>query len=302
MPTANQAALSNEAIAQNEERLKRLEEELLKTLDVHSTSTTVESPQNSSVAAVKITDVKAPSGNKGRDRSPPPPVDQASLVPAHEEEPEHSNTGILKEIEQHPALQRSNRQSPRNFKEITAENDSELSHRLSIAESQVEILSRELDITRKRLRSAETDRGKATQSYRPRPAAAQRDSVVVAPNADNEWTSPLSNSHRSAGAHHEARPAGTSGRSHSSEVASIAVDRAPLRIGPGQRESALLVMSRDAQVTIEYRTGEWYRVITDAGTRGWLSSGALLFDVGVPSTSTVRIGGFRRSNEPFALH
>lgn len=300
----NQAALSNEDIAQNEERLKRLEEELLKTLDAGSKSAAVERPRNSPLTSVKLSDVRASRSG---------PTEQSlskstASIPTNGEELDDLSPRSLKELEHHPVLQPSSRRSAGNFEKKAQENGNDLSHRLAIAESQVEILSRELDTTRTRLRSAENNpgqssrteklQGSATTRGRPSPAGGVPEHID--PPMDNEWvtlTSAAGAALSTANSHEGARTASI-GRLHSSALASIAVESAPVRIGPGKRESALFVMPRHAQVKIEHRTGEWYRVTTDVGARGWLWSGALVFDAGVPPTSTVRIGGFRSDNEP----
>jgi hypothetical protein len=297
----NQAALSNEDIAQNEERLKRLEEELMKTLDAGSKSATEEHPRNSSRTSVMLSDVKAsPSNHTEQALSEATPN-----IPAPEAQLDDSQSRSLKELEHHPALQPSNRRSTEKFERKAPENGNELSHRLAIAESQVEILSRELDTTRTRLRSAENNIGRRSngEGLQDSPETRVRSNSPVELPVENEWVTLTSTSGTALGTSDSYAGArtGPTGRLHSSALASIAVESAPLRIGPGKRESSLMVMPRHAQVRIEHRTGEWYRVITDAGARGWLWSGALVFDAGVPLTSTVKVGGFKSKNEPFIL-
>jgi hypothetical protein len=310
-PPANQAVLSNDDIAQNEERLKKLEEELLKTLKVSNQEVSAEKPQGSSTSSVRITDIEAPSGSNRTQGQATPPLQPISNSSAHVNEEGGTNSGSLKDLENHPVLRGSLRKSSGTLKKITHEPDADLSHRLAIAESQVEILSRELDTTRKRLHSAEHDtsqlprskRSSTTLSSRHHPSSLASDFELAALNEDNEWTTtgPEAIQASYSGTSREVRlddyESGTRGRLHASAVASIAVESAPLRVGPGQRESALFVMPRHAHVTIEHRTGEWYRVITDSGTRGWVASNALVFDAGVPPTSTVRVRGFKTRNE-----
>jgi hypothetical protein len=103
----NQAALSNEDIAQNEERLKRLEEELLKTLDVSSKPSAQESPRNPSLTAVKISDVKAPRRSDTAQIPSGSASNISSSTSSTAAEAVHSEN--LRELEQHPALQPGNR-------------------------------------------------------------------------------------------------------------------------------------------------------------------------------------------------
>ncbi len=306
----NQAALSNDEIEKNEARLKRLEEELLKTLDASSKSSAAESSRNTPPTSIKMSDVKASRGSIESQ----PSLKPVSHVPTYDPEFDDSEGQSLKELEQHPALQPSNQRLNKDTRKNLTESDNHLSHRLSIAESQVEILSRELDSTRKQLRSEETSKLKAAAPESVHTSAAghirapnvpRGGTVNVEHQPDNEWVTVTSatTAETSPGMRttSESEKSRTTARLYSSARASVAVDGAPLRIGPGKQESALYLMPRHTEVRIEHRTGEWYRVTTDAGTRGWLWSGALIFDTGVPSTSTVRVGGFRAKNEPAVL-
>jgi SH3-like domain-containing protein len=54
-------------------------------------------------------------------------------------------------------------------------------------------------------------------------------------------------------------------------------------------------------VTIEHRTGDWYRIIMTDGTRGWINGNALIFDAGVRAGSTVRVGAFETRLETMGL-
>ncbi|NBO63829.1 MAG: hypothetical protein EBU88_03065, partial [Acidobacteria bacterium] len=76
-------------------------------------------------------------------------------------------------------------------------------------------------------------------------------------------------------------------------VATISVTPAKLRSGPSTANSTLGSLSKYSEVTIDYRSGEWYRVKTAAGQRGWVRGPSLIFDTDITETSTVKIGAVR---------
>ena len=86
-----------------------------------------------------------------------------------------------------------------------------------------------------------------------------------------------------------------------SEHARVTTAKVPLRVGPGRSESMLFMMPRDSIVSIEMRNGEWYRVITSTGVRGWIAAQSLIFDYQVPASSSVRVGAFKSAYEPTGI-
>ncbi len=290
--------------AAEEIQLQKMEAELLKTLDASSSSQARENPAPSRVSKVHISNVAAPT-------AVPAAMIKEAKVP--NVQPTSANSGslvqdgptaaILKELNADPTLTKSR---PKNV--VIG---GETTQKLAIAESQVKILSRELDISRRSLTSAERrieelsllvkrpehTNGTITNvedsidavrgSLRP---DLEHDEFVVDAPTRKQHIAPLLDD---AAEPTIEMPA----NSRSSEVATVAVDRAPLRVAPGRQESALYVMPRNTEVTLELRSGEWYRVVTPSGVRGWISGAALRFNTGVSAASTVRIGGFRTSLE-----
>lgn len=63
-------------------------------------------------------------------------------------------------------------------------------------------------------------------------------------------------------------------------VATVISDKAYLRTGPGKQNSPLMSISKGTRLVVETREGEWYRVITPAGTRAWISSDLVNFSNG----------------------
>jgi hypothetical protein len=77
-------------------------------------------------------------------------------------------------------------------------------------------------------------------------------------------------------------------------IATIAGREATLRTGPRAGDRVLGSAPRFSEVNIDYRSGDWYRVQTGSGLRGWIQGRNLLFDAGISHNSTVRIGAVKQ--------
>lgn len=76
----------------------------------------------------------------------------------------------------------------------------------------------------------------------------------------------------------------------SEELATIRSTSTYLKTGPTRLDSTLLKIPQYSEVTIDHRSGTWYRIKTTNGVRGWVPGSALLFEDGMNPRSTVRIG------------
>jgi hypothetical protein len=79
------------------------------------------------------------------------------------------------------------------------------------------------------------------------------------------------------------------------QVATIAVDKADLRLGPGKNHSALMSLRRGSRLAVEARQGEWYRVFAPNGQRAWIHSSLVRFGDGAASLndgSSVQVRGY----------
>lgn len=79
------------------------------------------------------------------------------------------------------------------------------------------------------------------------------------------------------------------------QVATISVEKADLRLGPGKNHSALMTLRQGSRLVIEARQGEWYRVFAPNGQRAWIHSSLVRFGAGsenLNDASTVRARGF----------
>jgi hypothetical protein len=204
----------------------------------------------------------------------------------------------------------------------SAQATGDIAQKLAIAESQVKILSKELDLSRRSLSSAEEridELASIVKSSQPTTSTAANAEVVNArgslaaqavPGEEEEFAVERGTAkgaqptRRVAVAPQPSNPIDYDSYDpalRDSSIATIVIDKAPLRVGPSKNESALYVLPRATEVTIEYRSGEWYRVITESGVRGWVYGSSLRFNVGVSPVSAVRVGGVRGMYEPVSF-
>jgi hypothetical protein len=61
------------------------------------------------------------------------------------------------------------------------------------------------------------------------------------------------------------------------EVATVAVPKAELRLGPGNNHSALLSLPRGSRLAVEMRQGAWLRVFAPSGERAWIHASLVRF-------------------------
>ncbi len=71
-------------------------------------------------------------------------------------------------------------------------------------------------------------------------------------------------------------------------VATVVVDKAQLRTGPGKDNSPLMAVSKGTRLVIETRQGDWYRVVAPSGARAWVSSDIVAFG----TSGTGLVGGY----------
>jgi G:T/U-mismatch repair DNA glycosylase len=158
----------------------------------------------------------------------------------------------------------------------------DLEHRLAITETQLNLLTQELESTKRKLTTSEARVRELNDQLENRGESSAADTAtsIEARAAAVTISEP------------DIRP------SIDTEVARITKNKAPLRIGPGSRESIITHLSRDNLVTIEHRTGGWYRIVTSDGARGWIPGDYLIFDTEMYSDSTVHVGAYDPRIEP----
>lgn len=93
-------------------------------------------------------------------------------------------------------------------------------------------------------------------------------------------------------------------RSTDMQIATVTVDKADLRAGPGKNNSAIMSLRRGSRLAVEDRQGEWYRVFAPNGERAWVHASLVSFGDGASSMndgSAVRVKGFSPNAEEEAF-
>jgi hypothetical protein len=165
-----------------------------------------------------------------------------------------------------------------------------LEQRVAVAESQVTILSQELENTQRKLADTENRLARAERAASPSGIGAA-DSTFMTSSYET-FTVPTGESVASDE---------SSSTAEKLPVARITKEKTQLRIGPGSNQPSLLTLSRNSIVEIEHRTGTWYRVISPSGARGWVNGSVLLFDVDNFPGSTDRVLAYQPSREPTGI-
>lgn len=313
-PTLSETSLQTDDLSQasdRESRLRDLEDELLKQLSMATTPSAQES------TPTPLPDVKHVASSEPAPASPTPsqPTRQAP-DPIKTAAPSTINRPrIMKAALPEPSttddvqIPESRRPAPATMVPVTAKSSphrtpkikrvepseqltaKDLEHRLAISESQLAILSKELETTKAKLAQSESHALDLTQKLEGGDTTRSSGSVELVSSDVQQGSAQEAD---------DTNAVDTRADSYTT-VARVTKDNVPLRIGPGTRESTILRVSRNSVVTIEHRTGDWYRVIMTDGTRGWIIGSALIFNEGQRPGSTVRVGAFETRLESMGL-
>ena len=160
-------------------------------------------------------------------------------------------------------------------------------------ERRIETLSQEVSKLRNRLLLAETEVERLSSIVDER-NRRQMNSITQQRNIEhNAALAPVIAAKRAPPTNAGAAPA-----AQDMQVVTVRSDKAHLRTGPGEENSPLMTVSRGTRLAVETRSGNWYRVISPAGTRAWVSADVVLFGDLDPSRTT-RIGGFSPQADAF---
>ena len=297
---------TNGDVSDRESRLRNIEDELLKQLSLGATPSAQENVRPS------LPDVKHTGGQL---ESVQPQAVEPTVAPIQTAAPKSSKPKIVEATEQEPSTTEDVRIPPSRNPEssivvpvaaksvphrtprIKKKEDSEtlsakdLEHRLAIAESQITLLTQELESAKAKLAKSESHVDGLTRQIEDGDAAV-KPQVSKSSEAIQRDVG-MTDADSTDGVDTRAATYATTAR--------ITKDHAPLRIGPGSRESTITRLSRNSIISIEHRTGGWYRIITADGTRGWISGSFLIFDEGRSPDSTVRVGAYEPRLESMGI-
>ena len=219
----------------------------------------------------------------------------------------------LKNLETHPAI--ANIEEP--VKPVVVVPDMASEKKLIVAENQVKALNRELATTKKSLKFAEKRIGELSTVARSETVktSSQKTSLTPAvtpveqePRVEDIFSRERANFNPSPNQipELELEPPATSESSHTtpsvtqySDQATVVLPQTAVRVGPSRLDSVLFYLPVRYKVSIERRTGEWYRIIATNGVRGWVYGGSLTFFPNENQDSTVRIRAYNAKYDSF---
>ena len=193
--------------------------------------------------------------------------------------------------------------------EILKNSNSNLRRELQTAQSRIEELERSLDQARSQLALTETELNRLS----PRLDSKNRASLgkYNLPIASNPTGNIQGNTAAAGTAVQDTlrerapvRDVKPPAANTEMPVATVAVDKADLRLGPGKNHSALMAVPRGSRLVVETRQGEWYRVFAPSGERAWIQAGMVLFGDGASllnDGTAARVKGFNPNDEEEAF-
>ncbi len=175
--------------------------------------------------------------------------------------------------------------------------NSALRSQLQSSQTRIVQLNRELSEARNRLMIAETEVERLSSVVSAHGGGVIRNQPVAASSRSPVRTFKPVTADSGLKAPQEAR------LSNDMMVATVIVDKAHLRTGPGKDNSPLMAVTRGTRLAVETRQADWYRVIAPTGARAWVASEVLSFG---PTSSegptrTVQIRGYDSSREDEAV-
>ena len=181
---------------------------------------------------------------------------------------------------------------------VTNELNAGMKRELDVSRRRVADLERQLEEVKGQLTMAETElsrlatiseaRNRASFGRAPAPAAA------VLPQQQNQPKA------RFEAPAIEPTPSSASDLT----IATVDVEKAELRLGPGKNHSALMTVAKGSRLAVEARQGEWLRVFAPNGQRAWILGKLVAFgskQTATSATSAVRVRGYSSSLEDEAF-
>jgi hypothetical protein len=193
--------------------------------------------------------------------------------------------------------------------EILKNSNSNLRRELQTAQSRIEELERSLDQARSQLALTETELNRlSTRLDTKNRASLGKYNLPIANNqgGSNQGNGIAGGANISESLRQRAPVSDVKPPAANTEmpVATVAVDKADLRLGPGKNHSALMAVPRGSRLVVETRQGEWYRVFAPSGERAWIQAGMVLFGDGASllnDGTAARVKGFNPNDEEEAF-
>jgi hypothetical protein len=284
-------------VTERDSQLRNTEEELLKKLSLgaqptgqESTVTIIPDIRHVDVTpkAVETTKLQ-PVVQQVSATATPAPQPQPKVTPVRQTtQPRYTNERQPKTTTVVPISSAQASAKPRpSTARASSSSRAELEQRVTVAESQVALLSDELEKTQRKLSQREEQLAHS-QGVRGYVSGDEASGSIVSKEYET-FTVPSEDEKVIEAKQVSPEPL---------PMARVTKDKTPLRIGPGSKEASLLPLSKNSVVAIEHRTGTWYRVVTSSGRRGWVSGQVLVFDLSNFPGSTDQVRAYDPRLEP----
>ncbi len=175
-----------------------------------------------------------------------------------------------------------------------------LKRELETSQRRVSDLERQLEEVRGQLTMAETELSRLATISEARNRASLGRASVNAPPPHPGTSAPAVAKARMDAPHIEPTPSSSADLT----IATVDVEKAELRLGPGKNHSALMTVAKGSRLAVEARQGEWLRVFAPNGQRAWVQSKVVAFGSkgsASSTTTTVRVRGYSSSLEDEAF-
>ena len=176
-----------------------------------------------------------------------------------------------------------------------------LKRELEASHKRIADLERKLEEVRGQLTMAETELSRlATISEARTRASLGRAALPAAPVQPSSAVAPVVAKARLESPAIEPTPASSADLT----IATVDVEKAELRLGPGKNHSSLMTVAKGSRLAVEARQGEWLRVFAPNGQRAWVQAKLVTFGSKGSAKSvstTVRVHGYSSSLEDEAF-
>jgi hypothetical protein len=205
-----------------------------------------------------------------------------------------------KRVAQAPLTEEPQKVSPPVPAPVVPNPNIALKKELDVSHKRIADLERQLEEVRGQLTMAETELSRLATISEARNRASLGRAALPAPAQSGSAAAPVAAKARLESPHIEPTPASSADLT----IATVDVEKAELRLGPGKNHSALMTVAKGSRLAVEARQGDWLRVFAPNGQRAWVQSKVVTFGSKGQAksvSSTVRVHGYSSSLEDEAF-
>jgi hypothetical protein len=184
--------------------------------------------------------------------------------------------------------------------QVAPQPNTTLKKELEASQRRIAQLERQLEEVRGQLTMAETELSRLATISEARNRASLGGATLTAPRIRATDSAPLVAKTRVETPHIEPTPASSADLT----IATVDVEKAELRLGPGKNHSSLMTVAKGSRLAVEARQGEWLRVFAPNGQRAWIQSQLVTFGTkgsARTTSSATRVRGYSSSLEDEAF-